>query len=477
MSQNAQRHKHTRAQKQEQSQKRKSRKNPYNQELRRVLAMSATQLMQHVATVKSSNPFLSYAEQRGTDWYNHIGSKLLINSESSLGSDVELKEPPKSQAISVHAETQRIYDALQSDMQELVVAARQRLHTMNLPSEQHRVCMELLNRLDPSTGYLELGYEAITDTLAITSDTLLGAIKIVQSLEPPGIAARDLRECCLLQIERILPNQTTLHRIVRDHWSAFCSNDSNIVCRETGISESEVQSAYDSIKKLKRTPARFAADSYAQFAPSKNIEDAASGAEFIVTRVADGYSLSSSIDTMLVHIKVNEHAYLRLSHPSLEEQKMYLQAVHLRSQLIARRQLQMTVREVLISLHKEFFDTSGAALTPSTHQHIADMVGCARSTVSLYMKDKYLWAPWNDLIPFKTFFKGRRNQHRCEVIRDAIAKVLDQEDVKCPYTDAEISAILNERGHSVDRRSVTNHRNALGIPSSNRRARLNSGGG
>ncbi|MHC4935734.1 MAG: RNA polymerase factor sigma-54 [Planctomycetota bacterium] len=348
------------------------------------------------------------------------------------------------------------------------------------PTERERALAELLIHSLDARGYLlhspeELlvalnaeGAEGPHPLAPVTEEELSAAHGIVRQLDPPGVGARDLIDCLLVQLERD-PGDYPLETIlVRDHLQDIARNRLPQISKATGATIDEVKEGIEIIRSLQPNPgASFSNEPTQVVRPDVFIED--DEGELVVT-VTDGY---------LPRLRVSQH-YRELLQASrkdpevrdylrkkIEGAEWLLSAIHQRKSTLQR------VAEEVVAYQTEFFREGERALRPLKMQDIADKIGVNVSTVSRAISGKYFQAP-GMVRELKSLFTGGtvKDDGSSESRGSVILRIKDliaDENPKKPLSDSKIVSLLAEDGIHISRRTVTKYREAEGIPSSRER--------
>jgi RNA polymerase sigma-54 factor len=292
------------------------------------------------------------------------------------------------------------------------------------------------------------------------------ALRLVQSLEPAGIGARDLRECLLLQLP--LGENDLAREIIEQHLEDVEQNRLPRIAQKTGYSVEEVKAAVEYISRLNPRPgASFGGETAPGIVP-----------DVIVDYTDKGYEVRLEDDHVPNLFISKLYEQLAGSPDAPEQTKKYLRdkirsARWLIDAIEQRRTTLFRISRSIVDLQTEFLDFGLSHLRPLRMQEVADKVAVHVSTVSRAIADKYIQTP-RGIFPMKYFFTGGVSNDSGEMqtwrtIQQEIKDVVDKEDRASPLSDEDIAAMLSQKGSHVARRTVTKYRKALGIASSRRR--------
>jgi len=343
-------------------------------------------------------------------------------------------------------------------------------------------CHSIIGNLN-SDGYLcavdENGKEIpITlEEIAGTGEHLLEdvqkALEIVQRFDPPGVAARDLRECLLIQL-RVLDDEGNIEEdsiavdIVRDHLDKVKNKQYRDIARAIGKPLDEVMAAVELIKALDPRPGQ----KYNKNEP-RHIEP-----DVFIVKVGDQYTVVNNEDEM-PQLRLSATYRQMLDKDALnKEVKNYVKdkfksAVQLMKNIEQRKHIIVKVCEAIVRRQVEFLDRGIDQLKPMMIKDVAEEVGVHPSTVSRAVANKYAHTA-QGIFELRYFFSEAvngpmGNETSLLIVKRKVRKFIEDEDPKNPLTDDKIAQLLKEEGISVTRRSITKYREDLKIPSTHQR--------
>lgn len=366
----------------------------------------------------------------------------------------------------------------------------EQLGLTNLNDEEEKVAEYIIGNIDED-GYLRRDLLSISDDLAfhMNMDVKLKDLEryldIIQDFDPPGVGARDLQECLLLQIMRKKGSDSTClaAKIIQHNFEEFTKKHYDKIQRKYEITDEELKDAIDEILKLNPKPG----SSYSNPMTKSNqvivpdfLLDNVDG-ELILTvnqkNVPDLQLSSTYLDLMKSYsankggaTKDQKEAILFMKQ-KLDSAKWFIDAIRQRHQT-----LYVTMSEI-IKFQKEFFmEGDEAKLRPMILKDIADLTGLDISTISRVSNSKYIQTHFG-IYPLKYFFsEGLQKDTGEEVSTREIKKILkeciENEDKKYPVTDEKLALILKEKSYLVARRTVAKYREQLGIPVARMRKEL-----
>ena len=372
----------------------------------------------------------------------------------------------------------------------LLDSLRDQLEYLTLTPRQRVIADEVLGNLDQD-GFLGASADEIiaslnasirnaaeamdreTDDLPYyTVPEAEAAIALVQTLEPAGVAARDLRECLLLQLKALGRDDTLAARLVREYFDELAAHRWGELAKRLGVTPQEVQAASDAVAKLNPKP---------NGAESSNRTDYITP-DFIVEKVAGEYLVFIN-DANLPRVRVSR-MYQELARDKKRfdaEQKEFVAgklnaAQWLVSAIEQRRQTMLKVMTFIVERQHEFFEKGVQYLRPLTLREVADAIGMHESTISRVTNDKYAQTP-RGVLPLKYFFSsGLATVDGDDVsargIKATIESMVKNEDPFTPLTDQDIVERLEAEGIKIARRTVAKYRDQLGVRSARMRKRV-----
>jgi len=317
-------------------------------------------------------------------------------------------------------------------------------------------------------GYLTVRLEQLynKDRGDFTVDDLKQALELVQRLEPPGVGARDLKECLLIQMAQSSEDMSFESRLVREHMDELLENHLPDIARKMNCSVETVNRAIGRMSKLDTSPGlQIGRDQNHPITPDVIVEsDDDSGRYFV--RLAD---------SSLPHLRLNDY-YAKMAKDAgvSENTRKFLQnnlrsAQWIMDAIEQRKNTLLKVTQAVVKYQKDFFEKGQLYLRPLPMSKVAKDVGVHLATVSRAVAGKYVRCPWG-ILPLRKFFSGGRQDaegqgHSWEAIRAKLQEIIDQEDKAKPLNDDQIKKMLETAGISnLARRTVAKYRKLMNIP-------------
>lgn len=354
------------------------------------------------------------------------------------------------------------------------------LNTVYLNDEEWSIAEFLVGSVDES-GYIRRPLADIMDDLAFTQNiytdekTIETVLKIVQSLDPPGVAARSLEECLIIQLKRkeMNPNIEMAIAILEKSFDQFTKKHYKKLLQKHNITEDELKGAIAEIEKLNPKPG----GSYAgnnriveHVVPDFSIKIIDGELELTLNgRNAPELHVSKEYNNMLKGFKASKEKSksqkdtVMFIKQKLDAAKWFIDAIKQRQQTL------FITMNAIMEYQKEYFLTGDERnLRPMILKDIADEINMDVSTVSRVANSKYVDTPYGTKLIKDYFSESMKNEQGEDVSTKEIKKILEtviaDEIKKKPLTDDKLAAILKEKGYPIARRTVAKYREQLGIP-------------
>ena len=322
-------------------------------------------------------------------------------------------------------------------------------------------------------GYLRASNEEIMASGKYEAGEVAVALKAIQSLDPIGVGARDLRECLLLQLEFLEVDEPLVDTIIRDHWEMFMQRHFVQLAKVIGIDLKTLEGIVEVIKHLDPKPGRKYSNERAIYVePDVYIQKV--GDEYVIVLNEDGMPklrINGSYRAMLNSMDSKQDG----------ETVNYIKdkirsAVWLIKSLDQRQRTIYKVAESIVKHQREFLEKGIDYLRPLVLRDVADDIQMHESTVSRVVSNKYMHTP-RGLFLMKYFFHSGIDSDTGEdisslTVKKKIQSFIEAEDPRKPLSDSKIMKILNDEGINIARRTVAKYRDELNIPSSTDRKQI-----
>ncbi len=319
-------------------------------------------------------------------------------------------------------------------------------------------------------GYLALTLDEVCSAVECTPAEAEAVLKRIQFFDPVGVAARDLRECLLVQLENLKLKDSLAARIADGYLSYLESKRYEKLAKDIGVTVDEIADAAHLIASLEPKPSRgFEQDEVRTVLPDVFVEKISG--EWVIYLNDDGVP-RLRVSSLYRRMAGQEGA-------EEEQARQYLQekvraATWLIKSIQQRQATLMKVTQSIFKFQEEFLDHGVSHLKPMVLRQVADDISMHESTVSRATANKYVHTP-QGLFELKFFFQSglmsrSGDDVASESVKEKIRAIIAGEDPRKPYSDQHIAAMLSEDSIEIARRTVAKYREAMGVlPSSKRR--------
>ena len=339
----------------------------------------------------------------------------------------------------------------------------EQLHLAPLTDEEMEIGEYILWCIDDD-GYLTCDVDVIAENCETSEETAEKVLSIVQQFDPPGIGARNLQECLLIQLNEREPKDELAIRMVQECFEDFTNKRFEKIAKKLDISLDEVKRIMDLVAKLNPKPG----ERYISEAENYIIPD-------VIVEKQDGSFVVHLNDWNVPRLRINE-SYKQLlkdkAHVTKETRDYIRQRLEsarwLINSIYQRRSTILRVMESILRHQKYFFEKGKEHLKPMILKDVADDVSLDISTVSRVTSGKYVQTDFG-VYELKYFFSERLETADGEevsnkLIKDKIKSIIEKENPKKPLNDQTISEMLREDGFIVARRTVAKYREQMMIP-------------
>ena len=370
-------------------------------------------------------------------------------------------------------EGDRKHDAMQnmpSRPQSLQDYLGNQLAFLDTTPDQARLIRFLITHIDKN-GWLTVPLEEALRSYdqPTTLAELEEALRLIQKMDPPGVGARNMSECLLLQLTPDMPHLEVLRVLILNHLDDIAHNRLPIIQRKTGFDLATIQAAREALNRLNPHPgAQFTVENIPYVVPDIAVEQGDDG-EYNV-KLLDDWTPNVFISRHYMDMYRNK----AISPKDKEFFKRKIQAATwLIESIEQRRNTLEKVTRAIIQHQRAFLDKGPEHIEPLKMQQIADQVGVHVTTVSRAVDDKWVQTP-RGIFPLKRFFGGGTQttsgeEVAWETIKQKLLEIIEKENKANPLSDEELVNKLSEAGYPVARRTVTKYRKMLNIPSSRQR--------
>lgn len=434
---------------------------PQLQQSIRFLQLSTLELEQELAHLAQTNPLLEL-EEVATE-----------TAESPLSEEEGFSLTEIARTGSANDDDELSFENRGSKPLSLYDWIKDQVSLLRLNDNEKALVLFLADALNEN-GYLTTPLEdllaSIPEDIVIDEDELHFALKCLQSLEPAGIGARDLRECLLLQLKTLskdMPAYDLAETIVQYHLPLLAAKDFAQLKRKTAADDQQLALAINLIMRLDPRPgSNFAHVENHYITPD------------VIVRNVNGQWQAQINPQVVPKVRINE-LYAKVLreqksastlHGQLQEARWVVQNIEQRFATI------LAVSQAIVDRQKDFFTYGEMAMQPLVLREIASEIGMHESTISRVSNQKYLASP-QGVFELKYFFgshiaTSEGGQCSATAIRALIKKLVEKEDPKKPLSDAKIAELLEKEGMIVARRTIAKYRDSLHIPPASQRKKL-----
>lgn len=460
---------------------------PQLQQAIRLLQLSTLELQQELQQALESNPLLEQI-----DLHEEVTTQESVDSES-LDTREALEQPDMPEELPLDASWDEIYTAgtpsgngvdYQDD--ELPIYQGETTQTLQdylmwqvgltpFSDTDRAIATSIVDAVD-DTGYLTVPLEDILESIGndeLTMEEVCAVLKRVQRFDPIGVAARDLRDCLLVQLSQYAAHTPWLNEartIVASHLDLLANHDFRGLLRVTRLKEDVLKQAMTLIQSLDPRPGQ----SIQTSEPEYVIPDV------LVRKHNDRWVVELNADS-LPRLSINQH-YASLGgsarndsdnnfiRSNLQEAKWLIKSLESRNDTLLR------VSRCIVEQQQDFFAQGEEYMKPMVLADIAQAVDMHESTISRVTTQKYLHCP-RGIFELKYFFSSHVStegggEASSTAIRALVKKLIAAENPAKPLSDSKLTTLLSDQGIMVARRTVAKYRESLSIPPSNQRKQL-----
>ena len=350
----------------------------------------------------------------------------------------------------------------EASLQEILM---DQLSTEECTPEVRRAAEEVIGNIDDD-GFFRSVPAEIAQAVPCSLETAEEALRLVQTFDPPGIGARTIQECLLIQLDRAGKNTEQLTELVNRHLDDLEHNRLPKIAKEMGVTVADVKDMEDEIRRIcDPRPAASLTQSRTEYCP----------VEVTIERGDDGFTVRPNRENEPRFLIPNR--YMKLLDDPLTDQetreyilKNLKSLMEIRKAIADRESTIVRIAKVIADQQYDFFDKGPEYLRPMTMRDVADRLGVHETTVSRAIANKYMATPAGTF-KFRDFFTGGYQNTEGEdvsssAVKEYIREAVANENPAHPLSDQKIVEGLKKKGLDVARRTVAKYREELGIPSS-----------
>lgn len=416
-----------------------------------VLQMGTEELNQCIEEEVLSNPMLDYAKEP---------EKKEVRR--SQGEGIGYYSRKKTEDTDYQSYLNAIADEKSEDT-ELAEYLRMQLYTKKISPRRQKIGEYLIECLEES-GYLKMDMDELAKGIGLSKEELEREIRFMQTLEPCGVFARDLKECLLLQVQGEEQMQRQARLLIEKYLDEIAQNKIPQISKQAGLTTAEITKTIRYIKEeLEPVPGRgYGCTNRNEYIyPDITVKEDEKGYRIILNKEkVHTLELNREYLPMLGQVHSSEeNKYLKEQY---QKAKILLRNIGKREETLA------AVAEAIVDWQREFFEKGKASLKPMNLLDIAQELDVHESTVSRAVRDKYLECRWG-IFELKYFFSNKTSDgNNCNVLT-CIQEIIRSENKQKPLSDAKIAEQLEKKGIRISRRTVTKYREQMQIPNTQMR--------
>ncbi len=388
------------------------------------------------------------------DWSNYIDE---YNAPGRIRFETEDREAPQYEAFISHKKS--LSDHL---LWQLLMAQ---------PSnEEKRIGSLIIGNLNRD-GYLQTSVDELAQQAQVTAEDIEEVLFLMQSLDPIGVCARDLKECLLLQANNLGLKNSLVTEIISNHINHLENKNYKAICRALKATIDEVVAAVNIITCMEPKPGRLFSEEEPQYI-TPDIYVYKTEDDFVVVVNDDGLpklrvnAFYKQAITKGADVSGNAKDYIQ---DKLRSAAWLIRSIHQRQKTIYK------VMKSILKFQRDFFDKGITHLKPMVLRDVAEDIGMHESTISRVTTNKYAYTP-QGIFELKYFFNSSINRVHGDAIASAsvqakIKHLIDGEDPKKPYSDSKMAEMLKAENIDIARRTVAKYREMMGVLPSNKRKR------
>lgn len=453
-------------------------------QLMQMVMLPQTELSQRIKQELERNPALEEGSEERDDYEELSDTEERSPEGIDAGDYTDADDIPGSAyKHNARSEGTSASEIPFADTPTLTEYLRRQLYMTDLDEEQRQIATFVIGSLEDD-GYLRQTAEGLSDDLAIyqgiycTPEDVEAVVEVIRTLDPPGVGARDLRDCLLLQLERRDPESDTVRlagRLLADHFDLLSKRHYTALSEACDADDDQIREAIRLIVSLNPTPGL----------------DFGTRMEGNAQTVIPDFIVTESNGDLVVTLNNGDIPEVRVNRQFEEEMSAYtgdlrglpreqreagkfvkgkLDAARTFVDMIRqRRETLMSTMMCIVDMQREYFLTGDiSTLRPMILKDVADRIGYDISTISRVTSTKYVQTDFGTL-PLRHFFsEGTIRDDGEEIstrhVRQILREIIDDEDKRRPLSDEALSKALKEQGYDVARRTVAKYRDGMGIP-------------
>lgn len=476
-----------------QEQKLQQRLSPQQVQFVRLLEMNSLEVEDEVRHEILDNPAIEVAKQ--DDSQNQNGSEEGgeeseekaddIAPDTTMARDADDPEddaddtPDYRLNISNHSADDKVLEPIITSESTLIDYLTEQINEHNLSEKQQQIADYIIGSIDDN-GYLTRSVSAISDDLIfqegldVTEEEINAVLQAIRELDPAGVAAFDLRDCLLLQLERLPGTPENLHAytVVDKYFTEFSKKHYDKIMAAMKLDKEEFRHVLEAIQALNPKPGSLYGGGENQKAqhiiPDFNVDVDGDTITLTLLNNVPDLQIEESFQAMYDNLPAkprnrNEEEANRFVKDKYESASVFIKMLKQRQQTL------FSTMRAIVGWQKAFFLTEDESqLRPMVLKDIAAITGYDLSVISRATSGKYVMTP-GGVYPLKFFFnEGMKHESGEDVstreIQSALKDIIEHEDKKKPFSDEALCELLNKKGYEIARRTIAKYRERLGFP-------------
>ena len=465
---------------------------PQLQQAIRLLQLSNMELQTEIQQILESNMMLELDEGEENDQvdqpYNDSAqitedNNTTTTDEDNIPEDLpvdsaweDIYDPSSTYSHSNGVDTSSFFENQNTEENNLRNHLLWQLNVTQTSDKDKAIAISIIDALDDD-GYLTCDLadilESLGDDIDVEMDEVEAVLHLIQAMEPAGVAARDLHECLLLQLEQCEPSTPWLGKakeLVNRHLQLMASRDFNQLMRRLKVNSDELQQIITLIQTMNPKPGGIIQSAKTEYIIPDVYVKKEKGAWKVElnTDAIPQLRINTSYANMIRRADNSSDNTSLKNH--LQEARWFIKSLQSRSETLLR------VASCIVEKQRAFLEYGEEAMKPMVLHDVAELLGLHESTISRVTTRKYMHTP-RGIYELKYFFSSHVSTDQGDAcsstaIRALIKKLISEEPHKKPLSDNKIAKTLSSQGIQIARRTVAKYREAMSIPPSNERKRL-----
>lgn len=424
-----------------------------------ILQMSSQELVEYIKELSIENPVVEYEEKTPEESrFDLVKKKLEWLGETDEQNKFYYREEKEEES---NNDMWNFKENIGENLEEYLLS---QINVLPIKKSRLKIAHYLVECID-ANGYLDGTIKEIAECLKVEEIAVQEMLSLIQSLEPLGVGARDLKECLLIQIKSCDVCCPLAEKIIESDLEALGKNQLPLIAKKYKVSIEEVIEACSMIRNLNPKPGN-------SFSSNKALEYITPDA--IIVQEKEEYKIVLN-DYYFPKISINTYYKNIVTQDSSDQAKNYVcdkirQAEWAMKCISKRNTTLLKTIEIIVDYQKDFFRWGPGHMRPMKLADVAERIQMHESTVSRAVRDKYVQCSWGVFALSSFFCSGMAAKSYSgdgkitpETIKLKIKSIIDEENKQSPLSDREITEKLNQIGIEISRRTVAKYREAIGI--------------